>query len=75
MKEYKQVLVLTAVALIFYMLGSIVEQEEIIGDIKSKGKYTIDADTELIGVLKPIKGYNEGDLQYIRPNGKKAIQV
>lgn len=75
MKEYKQAIILTAVALVFYLLGSIIGQEEIIGDIKRQGKYTIDADTELVGLLKPIKGYNEGELQYIRPNGKKAIKV
>lgn len=75
MSQFSSAVVGSFLTLIFFVCGYLVGREEVLSDIERYGKYTIDANKELVGVIRPLVEPNKGELQYLRPNGKKVIHV
>ena len=64
-------LVGAAASLGMYFVG----KYEVVESCKHYGAYVISDKESILCVVKPMIKENQGELQYLRPNGKKAIHV
>lgn len=61
--------------LISFMLGDYIGKQELIEHCKEYSIYSINKNEKLFCVVKPIIQNNQGELNYLRPNGKEAIHI
>ena len=56
-------------------LGFIIGERNVIDHCKNYGAYKINDGEAMLCVVKPLLKNNSGEMNYLRPEGKKPIQV